>query len=60
MHGVMRRASDDVLPGFPLKTDAKIIRYPDRYSDPRGERLWETVMGILHRMPIAIPVAVPT
>ena len=56
----MRRASEDVLQGFPLKTDAKIIRYPDRYSDPRGERLWETVMGILHRMPIAISVAVST
>jgi hypothetical protein len=42
----MRQASELVLPGFPLRTEAKIVRYPDRYSDPRGESMWETVMGI--------------
>jgi hypothetical protein len=30
-----------------LKTDAKIVRYPGRYSDPRGERMWSVVNAIL-------------
>ena len=32
----MRRASEIVLAGFPLRTDAKIVKYPDRYADKRG------------------------
>ena len=43
----MREASEAVLAGFPLRTDAKVVRWPDRYSDPRGERMWKTVCGIL-------------
>src|SRR5262249_48118369 len=44
---VMREASEIVLAGFPLRTDAKIIRHPDRYLDPRGERFWQTVQTLL-------------
>jgi hypothetical protein len=44
---VMQEASELVLPGFPLRTDAKIVRHPDRYLDPRGERLWTTVQTLL-------------
>ena len=43
----MREASEAVLAGFPMRTDAKVVRWPDRYSDPRGERMWKTVCGIL-------------
>jgi hypothetical protein len=43
----MRHASEMVLAGFPLRTDAKIVRYPDRYSDPRGERFWHTVWELI-------------
>jgi hypothetical protein len=43
----MREASDLVLPGFPLRTDAKVVRHPERYSDPRGERMWGTVRELL-------------
>jgi hypothetical protein len=43
----MREASELVLPGFPLRTDAKIVRHPDRYLDERGRRMWETVWGLL-------------
>jgi DNA polymerase-1 len=39
----MREASELVLPGFPLRTEAKIVRWPDRYADPRGLQMWETV-----------------
>ncbi len=47
MQDAMREASVAVLPGYPLKTDAKIVRYPDRYTDPRGERMWATVAQLL-------------
>jgi hypothetical protein len=43
----MREASELVLPGFQLRTDAKIVRWPDRYADERGERMWETVWSIV-------------
>jgi hypothetical protein len=43
----MAEASRVVLGGFELRSDVKIVRYPDRYSDPRGERMWETVLRIL-------------
>ena len=44
---LMQQASEIVLGGFPLRTDAKIVRHPHRYSDDRGVRLWELVCGIL-------------
>jgi hypothetical protein len=47
MGAAMREASELVLPGFPLRTDAKVVRYPDRYTDPRGERFWGVVQSLL-------------
>lgn len=43
----MAQASEMVLGGFRLSTDAKIVRYPDRYMDDRGERMWNTVQQII-------------
>ncbi len=43
----MREASELVLGGFALRTDAKIVRHPDRYMDTRGADLWERVTGML-------------
>jgi DNA polymerase I-like protein with 3'-5' exonuclease and polymerase domains len=43
----MREASELVLAGFALRTDVKIIRYPERYTDPRGERMWSEVWSLL-------------
>jgi DNA polymerase family A len=43
----MEAASALVLPGFPLRTEATIVRYPERYQDPRGVQMWETVQAIL-------------
>ena len=43
----MEEASALVLPGFPLRTDAKVVHWPDRYADERGRRMWEAVWGIL-------------
>ena len=46
MQEILRRASRVIL-GIELRTDVKIIRYPDRFTDPRGTELWETVLKLL-------------
>jgi hypothetical protein len=43
----MAEASRLVLDGFELRTEAKIVRWPDRYMDDRGTRMWATIMEIL-------------
>jgi hypothetical protein len=39
----MAEASRIVLAGFELRTDVNVVRWPDRYMDPRGARMWEIV-----------------
>lgn len=43
----MREAGRVVLNGFELRTDAYIIRSPNRYVDKRGKKMWDTTMSIL-------------
>ena len=45
----MAEASDLVLSGFRLRTDVQVVRHPDRYLDPRGERMWKLVMRQLEK-----------
>jgi len=45
----MVKASNLVLDGFDLRIEAKIIRYPDRFMDKRGERMWQKVWGSIQR-----------
>lgn len=47
---VMRWASAQVLEGFELASDFKVVRNPDRYMDERGSRMWNDVMGQLDRI----------
>src|SRR5262249_51410865 len=47
----MQEASELVLPGFPLRTDAKVIQHPDHYSDPRGGAMWDIVQALLVELP---------
>jgi hypothetical protein len=47
MEAAMREASRIVLAGFELGTDAKIVRYPDRYMDERGVAMWDRVMKLI-------------
>jgi DNA polymerase-1 len=42
----MDRASELVL-GFAMRTDAKIIKYPGRFTDPRGVETWNKIMKLL-------------
>jgi DNA polymerase I-like protein with 3'-5' exonuclease and polymerase domains len=43
----MAEASAVVLGGFELRTEAKIVRWPDRYMDDRGREMWERVRRLL-------------
>jgi DNA polymerase I len=52
MREIMRRASRIVLNRDPsatheLRTDATIVRYPDRYVDERGVEMWQLVTRLL-------------
>jgi DNA polymerase I len=43
----MAEAARIVLDGFEVRTDAKITRYPDRFTDIRGARMWRTVTQLI-------------
>jgi len=52
MREIMRRASRIVLNAsadgpHELRTDAKIVRYPERYTDQRGAEIWSQVLDLL-------------
>jgi hypothetical protein len=52
MRELMRRASRIVLNAEPdgpyeLRTKDTVIRFPDRYSDKRGEQIWQEVLKLL-------------
>lgn len=40
----MLRASRIVLNSFKVGVDSKVIKYPDRYVDSRGVKMWNVVM----------------
>jgi len=44
---IMQAAGRIVLDGFKIESDAKIVRYPDRYVDEdRGLVMWQKVVGL--------------
>jgi DNA polymerase I len=46
----MAEASRIVLSGFELGTDVATVRWPDRYMDKRGQKMWDTVMELMAAM----------
>lgn len=44
---IMAEASAKILSGYKLRTEAKIIKYPDRYMDKRGQKTWHMIWQIL-------------
>jgi hypothetical protein len=48
--GLMRLASRAVLGDFELGSDAKVVCYPDRYMDERGEVMWDTVLSLIQKI----------
>jgi DNA polymerase-1 len=50
MRRCMIKASADVLGGFELKVEGKLIVYPDRYmDDKRGAVMWQRVVELTAR-----------
>lgn len=43
----MVKASRLILDGFELRSDANIVRFPDRYKDERGIKMWETITQLI-------------
>lgn len=43
----MQQASEVVLAGYRLRTEAKCFVYPEHYQDARGTEMWQTVQGLL-------------
>jgi hypothetical protein len=43
----MAEASRVVLDGFEIRTEAKITRYPERFTDKRGTRMWNVVTQLV-------------
>jgi DNA polymerase I len=43
----MAEASRAVLAGFELRTEAKVVRWLDRFMDKRGTQMWDTVSQLV-------------
>ena len=43
----MEEASRIVLGGFTIRTEAKVVHYPDRYLDKRGAAMWNAVADLV-------------
>lgn len=50
MQALMREASAQVLGGFELRSDAKLICAPERFCDERGTVMWQMVQDLLREM----------
>jgi DNA polymerase I len=50
MRAAMAEASHIVLNGFELGTDVSAVRYPDKYSDKRGETMWGEVTSLIDQI----------
>ena len=47
VQALMAKASRDVLNGFELRSEADVIRYPNRYLTDKGRAMWVRVMEML-------------
>lgn len=47
MRSAMAQASRIVLAGFELRTDARIVRHPDRLLVDDAHEMWDSVMALL-------------
>ncbi len=62
--GAMAEASEIVLAGFRLRSEAKIVCWPDRYMDGRARDFWGRLLALLpaelEARPVPfIPIAIP-
>ena len=53
MRALMAKAGEAVTGGFPVRTEATIVRFPDRYMDEGGREMWERVVALLPAQELA-------
>lgn len=49
MSEVMSKAGASVTGGLSIRTEANVIRYPDRYMDDKGSAMWNRVVRLIGR-----------
>ena len=49
MRDIMSKAGRAVTGGLDIPTDAEVIKFPDRYMDERGKRMWDKVITLLDK-----------
>ncbi len=50
MRAAMQEASRVVLHGMEIRIDTRIVRYPDHYTDKRGQALFDQVLRLLNEL----------
>jgi hypothetical protein len=51
MVSLMGRAALAVTSGLPVRVDTAFVRWPDRYTDSRGAKLWQRVTQLISELP---------
>lgn len=46
---IMAKAGAAVTGGLKIRTDAEVVKWPNRYTDERGKAMWERVVGLLEK-----------
>jgi DNA polymerase I len=46
----MDEASKVILDGYVIGSDVAIVHWPDRWSDARGQVMWDRALGILNEL----------
>jgi DNA polymerase I len=54
---IMRQAGIAVTGGLEIRTDVKVVQYPDRYADPRGAEMWGRVLNLLPQVASKVAVS---
>ena len=49
MQEMMSAAGRAVTGGINIRTEAEIVRWPNRYMDERGKAMWDRVVALLDR-----------
>jgi DNA polymerase I len=49
MREFMAKSGEAVTGGLRIRTDAEVVKFPNRYSDERGKAMWGRVIGLLEK-----------
>ena len=53
MRELMTKAGNVVTGGIDVRTEATVVRWPDRYMSPGGEAMWDRIVALLERIEAA-------